>query len=155
MGEAANNARQKIEDYKTHIAISIFHVIGEDPHKKHIADEMHPTAMQEHGGDQCKRFRNAARGRVRMEQFNGCEAKTCLDAAQYDVIGESPGEQEDHDIEHNDAERHKLKAYDAQMRVVMKGQEHNASLADQQFEREPEHDDSDDGINGAPNNRFG
>jgi len=48
MGKAPNDANKQIEKNKSHIPISIFHIIGKDPKKQHIADEMHPTAMQEH-----------------------------------------------------------------------------------------------------------
>ena len=43
---------QKIKDKKPEIADGRLNIICENPEEKHVAQQMHPTSMQEHTGDQ-------------------------------------------------------------------------------------------------------
>jgi hypothetical protein len=43
-------ARDEVERQETQMAQQILHVVAEDVEKQHVPDQVHPPAMEEHGG---------------------------------------------------------------------------------------------------------
>ena len=63
--EAGRRAANQIEDQIFRRAENIFDVIAEDPEEPHVAQDMHPPAMQEHGcqqGEEAEVVRHQAIG---------------------------------------------------------------------------------------------
>ena len=54
MAECGNHATQRVKRNKAPMAHRIFDVIGENPQIKHIADQMHPSAMEKHAANQAE-----------------------------------------------------------------------------------------------------
>ena len=46
---------EQIEDQEFCVAEPILDIVAEDPQEQHVAEEMHPAAMHEHGGEDLHR----------------------------------------------------------------------------------------------------
>ncbi len=42
------DSAQNVKDYEAHVAHRVFDVAAEYPQEPHVADDMHPAAVQEH-----------------------------------------------------------------------------------------------------------
>ncbi len=47
MSQRSSKATKEVEKKEVDIAYARFDIVGEDPEKEHIADEMHPSSMDE------------------------------------------------------------------------------------------------------------
>src|SRR5207253_2359883 len=54
LGHARRHAAQQIKNQILSVAHDVFHVVAEYPQKPHVPDDVHPAAVQEHGGEQSR-----------------------------------------------------------------------------------------------------
>src|SRR5688572_9320434 len=54
--KAGGNAAEQIEHQVFAVAKHILDIVAVDPEEPHVADEVHPAAMEEHGSDQRRQF---------------------------------------------------------------------------------------------------
>jgi hypothetical protein len=154
MGQPPNHTAEEKEYRKPHIAVSIFDIIGEHPHEQQVTNQMQPSSMKEEVGDQGEGFGDRIACCQRVQQLHRVEAKITFGTGQHKIGAQRAGIEKNQDIQDDDRKRHILKADYSQRRIIMKGQEHPCSLADQQFICEIEHDCRNEKIDAAPNQWF-
>ena len=63
LGERRGDPAEQIKSEELHVAEAVLDIVAEDPQKQHVAEEMQPAAMHEHGGENG----DDVPGRVRRE----------------------------------------------------------------------------------------
>ena len=53
LGEHGYDAAGEVEEQKTGVAHGVFNGGAEGPEEDHVADDVHPAGVHEHGGEQC------------------------------------------------------------------------------------------------------
>ena len=61
LGQGRGNATKHIENRETDMPHGVLDIVPEDPEIEHVADEVHPAAVKEHGGDH-REFRRHGAG---------------------------------------------------------------------------------------------
>ena len=82
MREHCEGAAQQIEHDKSNVPHGIFDVVAEDPKIEHVADQVHPAAVQEHRGHHRERRRTEGDVGVQRgfaEQGSGYRAESVYD----------------------------------------------------------------------------
>jgi hypothetical protein len=51
LGEGRGDAGQEIEDQEVDVAELVLDIVAEDPQEQHVAEEMKPASVHEHGGE--------------------------------------------------------------------------------------------------------
>src|SRR5579863_2031721 len=48
LGEEGGVARKQVENHEASVAEAVLDVVAEDPEKQHVAEDVHPTSVEEH-----------------------------------------------------------------------------------------------------------
>lgn len=108
MGERSQNPTQDVEDDVFGVPHRIFDVIAEDPEIEHVAQQMHPAAVEKHAGEQREGGRNG-NGRVfrerGMAEHNGRDGTIVKDKRLAWFLGQALLIEKDRHAEGNEDDR--------------------------------------------------